>query len=289
MAKYNFELFHTDKKGMFLANLEVIWRFFSSSDFMYFAIFLKVGLLLCFFLKLARKSLYDFDRHKVLFSQFLTIFFIVYFFSVGRLPTFPYTRYFIPMQPVLAIIIILDLAVIFNFLSHYRSSAVGYTRVFLAIIVTGFIMLNISGNSNYLKGHLYEISNQYQGPLDYVIPFIKERYANPGDLVIATNYEETSFMYYLNAKVIVGYVGNNLEEDARMQPDIIVYRKLWGNFAPIFTNYLQQASYERISFPVLDYTVNNIPELHFRPHIQHRFRTLETAAEQEKTDIYIRR
>jgi len=31
--------------------------------------------------------------------------------------------------------------------------------------------------------------------------------------------------------------------------------------------------------------VNNIPELHFRPQIQHQFRTLETTDEQNKTDI----
>ncbi|RPI36382.1 MAG: hypothetical protein EHM54_05865 [Nitrospiraceae bacterium] len=289
MAKFNFELFHTDKIGMFWANLEVIWRFFVSSDFMYLAIFLKISLLLCFFLKLAAKSTYDFDRPKLFFSLFLTIFFIVYFFTVCKLPSFPYTRYYIPLQPVLTVIIILDLSVIFDFMSHYRSFAKGYARTILGMIVGGFIMVNIIGNSHYLKGHLYEISNQYRGPLDYVIPFIKERYTNTGGLVIATNYEETSFMYYLNAKVIVGYVGNNLEEDARMQPDIIVYRKLWGNFEPIFTNYLQQAAYERITFPVFDYTVNNIPELHFRLPIQHQFQTLETADEREKTDIYVRK
>jgi hypothetical protein len=289
MAKYNFELFHTDKIGMFWANLEVLWRFFASSDFVYLAIFLKISLLLCFFLKLAAKSIYDFDRPKVFFSLFLTIFFIVYFFTVCKLPSFPYTRYYIPLQPVLAVIIILDLSVIFDFMSHHRSFAKGYARTILGMIVAGFIMVNIIGNSHYLKGHLYEISHQYRGPLDYVIPFIKEKYTNTGGLVIATNYEETSFMYYLNARVIVGYVGNNLEEDARMQPDIIVYRKLWENFEPIFATFLREGPYERITFPVFDYTVNNIPELHFRLPIQHQFRTLETADEREKTDMYIRK
>ena len=256
---------------------------------MFLAIFLKLCLLSCFILKIAGKSLHDFDRPKVLFSLFLTIFFIVYFFTVCRLPSFPYTRYYIPLQPILAVIIILDLAVVGSFLSPHRSAAMGYARTFLGLIVAGFIMINVISNSDYLKGHLYEMSNQYRGPLDYIIPFIREKFVNTGDLVIATNYEETSFMYYLNAKVIVGYVGNNLEEDARMQPDIIVYRKLWGNFEPIFTNYLQQAAYERITFPVFDYTVNNIPELHFRLPIQHQFQTLETADERAKTDIYVRK
>jgi hypothetical protein len=164
-----------------------------------------------------------------------------------------------------------------------------YAAESLAVVVVGFVMFNIIQNANYLKGHLYEISNQYQGPLDYVIPYIRDNYPDPENLVIATNYEETSFMYYLNAKVIVGYVGNNLEEDARMRPDIIVYRKLWMNFEEVFRNFLEQQAHERISFPVMDYSVNNIPELNWRPPFHHRFRTLVTEDEQGKTDMYVRK
>ncbi len=289
MAKYNTQMFFTDETSLFKANFEVMWRYFASSDFMYPAIFLKICLLFCFLLKSARKSLVPFDRPKFVFSNFLTIFFIVYFVSIGKIPNFPFTRYFISLQPVLALIIILDIAVLYTFISQYESRSMVYARGFLVVIVAGFIMFNISNNANNLKGHLYEVSHQYRGPLDHVIPFIKERYANTSDLVIATNYEETSFMYYLNARVTVGYVGNNLEEDVRARPDIIVYRKLWQNFGQVFTNFMKQYEYERISFPVMDYSVNNIPELNWRPPFHHRFRTLESSDEREKVDIYIRK
>ncbi|HWR59467.1 MAG TPA: hypothetical protein VN328_11330, partial [Thermodesulfovibrionales bacterium] len=223
------------------------------------------------------------------FSGFMSLFFIVYFVFIARIPSFLYTRYFIPLQPVLALIIILDMAVIYNFLSQYPLLAMRYAMGLLGVVVVGFIMFNIAQNSNYLKGHLYETSNQYKGPLDYVIPYIRENYPNPENLVIATNYEETSFMYYLGSRVIVGYVGYNLEEDSRMQPDIIVYRKLWLNFEDVFRDFLARQSYERISFPVLDYSVNNTPELNWRPPIHHRFRTLHTSKEEEKVDIFIRK
>jgi uncharacterized membrane protein YuzA (DUF378 family) len=288
MAKYNFQLFHTDEAGMFWSSIKIIWRFFASSDFMYLAVFLKVCLVSCFFLSTADRSLHPPDRPKVLLSNFLTIFFVVYFVSIARIPNFPFTRYFIPLEPVLVLVIILDAAVIYNFFSQYQIGAAGYIRGFFGLILAGLIIFNIAQNSHYLKGHLYEMLNQYRGPLDYVIPYIKENYPYPENLVIATNYEETSFMYYLNAKVTVGYVGNNLEEDARIVPDIIVYRKLWGRFENIFANFLGQHAYGRISFPVLDYTVNNIPELNFLPHIQHRFRTLQTSKDEDKVDMFVR-
>jgi hypothetical protein len=73
-------------------------------------------------------------------------------------------------------------------------------------------------------------------------------------------------MYYLDSKVIVGYVGNNLEEDMQMVPDIVIFRKGWRNLDPkIFIDFLVRRRYERISFPVVDYKVNNIPELNLSP------------------------
>jgi hypothetical protein len=158
----------------------------------------------------------------------------------------------------------------------------------LAALVIGFLFFNGIKNYEYIKGHMYELSHQYRGPLDYLIPSIKDNYTDTDNLVIATNYEETSFMYYLNAKVTVGFVGNNLAEDAQTVPDIIVFRKWHRIFVPIFTNFLQQHSYGRISFPVADYPANNLPELNWAPPVQHQFRTGETSDEQAKVDMYVR-
>jgi hypothetical protein len=141
-----------------------------------------------------------------------------------------------------------------------------------------------------MEGHVYELFHQYKGPLDYLIPFIKEKYGETDKLVIATNYEETSFMYYLDSKVIIGYVGNNLEQDIQMVPDIVIFRKGWRNLDPrIFINFLSRYSYQRIFFPVVDYKVNNIPELNLSPEYQHQFRTLNTNDESIKVDIFLKR
>jgi hypothetical protein len=149
--------------------------------------------------------------------------------------------------------------------------------------------MNVYRNIEYIEGHVYELFHQYKGPLDYLIPFIKEKYGETDKLVIATNYEETSFMYYLDSKVIIGYVGNNLEQDIQMVPDIIIFRKGWRNLDPkIFINFLSRYSYQRIFFPVVDYKVNNIPELNLSPEYQHQFRTLITGDERMKVNIFLK-
>jgi hypothetical protein len=97
-------------------------------------------------------------------------------------------------------------------------------------------------------------------------------------------------MYYLDSKVIIGYVGNNLDQDMRLVPDIVIFRKGWRNLDPrIFIDFLARQDYRRKSFPVYDYKVNNIPEVNLSPEYQHQFKTLTTENERMKTDIYVRR
>jgi len=103
-------------------------------------------------------------------------------------------------------------------------------------------------------------------------------------LIIATNYEECSYMYYLNSKVILGYVGNNLKEDMKADPDIIVPRKIWSyikneDFMPFF----ERNRYTKKSFPVFDYFVNNIPETSM-----HLFKTKMAEDDSQCLDIYIK-
>jgi len=289
-AKFNRLLFGISEWEMYLASLAVIWKYFTVSDLIYLAIFLKFCLMVSF-MRLGLRDVPVSDRRKLMFSNFLAVVFIVYFFAIARIPNFPFTRYFIPLQPVLAAMIILDVALAYNLISLYPSPKIKYYRVILLIVFAGFVLTNIGKNVEYLKGHVYELSHQYKGPLDYLIPFIKETYEDTDKLVIATNYEETSFMYYLNSKVIIGYVGNNLEEDIQMVPDIVIFRKGWGSLnLNIFLGFLQRDRYERVSFPVFDYKVNNIPELNFLPRVfEHQFRTLVSGDERMKADIYLKR
>jgi hypothetical protein len=289
MAKFNFLLSGISKLDMYLVNLSVIWNYFRTFDFIYLAIFLKLCLLFSF-IRLGDKEIVPRDIRKLMFSNFLTVIFIVYFFAIGQIPNFPFTRYLIPLQPVLAVMIIFDLVLVYNMISLQPPHWVQYYKVLLLVGFIGLISINVSRNIGYLEGHVYELFHQYKGPLDYLIPFIKERYGDTDKLVIATNYEETSFMYYLDSKVIIGYVGNNLEQDIRMVPDIVIYRKGWRDLDPkIFIDFLSQHPYQRISFPVFDYRVNNIPELNLSPEYQHQFRTLTTEDERMKVNIFLKK
>ncbi len=289
-AKFNRLLFSISEWEMYMTNLAVIWKYLTLSDLMYLAIFLKFCILVSF-MRLAVRDVSASDRRKLGFSNFLSVIFAVYFVAIARIPNLPFTRYFISLQPVLAAMIILDVALVYDLISLYRSPKIGYWRVILLIVFAGFVVTNIGKNVEYLKGHFYELFHQYKGPLDYLIPFIKETYGDTDKLIIATNYEETSFMYYLKSKVIIGYVGNNLEEDTQTVPDIIVFRKGWGSLhRRIFLDFFGRHRYQRVSFPVFDYKVNNIPELNLWPAlIQHQFQTLNTKDERMKTDIYLKR
>jgi len=139
-----------------------------------------------------------------------------------------------------------------------------------------------------IVNHIYEIFHQYKGPMDYAIDYIKSNYKNTKALTVATNYEEYSYVYYLGCKAAVGYVGNNLEEDLKLSPDIIIVRKrnAWVN-PRCFDKFLQKSSYRKISFPVYDYPVNNLPELSY-PYIPHLFKTKLADNEAARLEMYVK-
>jgi len=222
-------------------------------------------------------------------SCFLSLFFIVYVFAIARIPNFLYTRYIIYLQPVLAAIIVLDVSMLLKSYALQSKTFLSLKMTGLLLIVGVFIIFNVVRNRENIAGHLAELSTPYKGPLDYTIPYIKEHYPQSDTLVIAANYEETSYMYYLKSKVIVGYVGNNLQEDTLLQPDIIAYRKAWGNHVPVFENFFKRTQYEPQKFPVKDSPINTIPELNFKPAFNHPFETRLTEDDKEATFLYIRK
>jgi len=290
LTEYYARGFQTDTMGLYLRNLSFIWDFFASSGLIYLAMILKILLLIFLVPKLFHdRNMDPAYANKTMFSLFLSIFFIMYFLLIPKIPTPFFTRYFISLQPILTIIIIMDVVVLFHLVSRHKSLVVRYARHALVGIFLAGLLVNISNNWPFIRGHFYELMHRYQGPLDHVIPFIQNRYGEKEGLVVATNYEETSYMYYLGAKVTVGYVGNNIEEDSRIQPDVIIYRKSWENFKPVFAKFIQNEPYEEISFPVVDYLVNNIPELHRQPPFCHQFETQLTTDEWRKTYIFIKK
>ena len=139
-----------------------------------------------------------------------------------------------------------------------------------------------------MKEHFYEMTHQYKGDLDYIIPYLKEKYPYTDSLTIATNYEEFSYMYYLKSKVTIGYVYNNIEDDVKHIPDVILYRKSWGTDPKYFNEFIQKAKYEKVTLPVADYFVNNIPEFGSNFVTQHQFRTKLASTEQQKVEVFLR-
>jgi hypothetical protein len=222
-------------------------------------------------------------------SNFLTLFFILTVLMVARSPQMMYTRYFICLLPAMSTVMIFDALMLRHCYSTRKQKAVNYKVIVPGIL---FVVLFFSSFINILpqlKAHLYEMTHQYKGPLDYTIPYIKENFPRADTLVIAANYEEYAYMYYLNSKVLIGFAGTNVAEEARIMPDIIAYRKYWPRFRSVFNNYFQNALYEPVMFPVFDGLVNNIPELNLMPSLTHKFKTALTENPQEATYLYIRR
>jgi hypothetical protein len=130
--------------------------------------------------------------------------------------------------------------------------------------------------------------------LDYIIPYILKNVKSPEKLIVATNYEETSFMYYLKCKTIIGYVKNNLEEDMRIEPDILLYRRRWASKEnnEIFGQFYDRAKFTPVYFPVQDYYVNNIPEINdeiLDIFVRHQFETQVAESENDQLLIYVRK
>jgi len=194
------------------------------------------------------------------------------------------------MQPIVSIIAIVDFTVL---LSIFKKNAKTFWNTKTSSLVAVFIVLmgfTFFENLPSIEGHAYEMTHQYKGPLDYTIPYIKTTYPNAANLTIATNYEETSYMYYLKSKVVVGFVGNNLPEDTAATPDLISYRQSLGsNFEKVFDYYLGKAKYTRTAFNAKDIPLNNIPELNFdMPIYNHYFKSVLPEKEGEKVSLLIK-
>jgi hypothetical protein len=124
-----------------------------------------------------------------------------------------------------------------------------------------------------LIGRATELRDPYRGPLDHVIPYLAERYPDPSRLVIATNYEEFSYMFYLGATVTCGFYAPDLARDLALTPDVIVLRP-WPRHVQALEQLVAAGDYEPHEFPVGNVHVNNLPELSLNnARLVHRFRS----------------
>lgn len=273
--------------GRYWENLVFLAGFFAKYEFLYLALFVKAaqGLLRYLHSREAGELAGD-ARRKLLASDFLSLFFIVHLLVAARAP-WVFTRYVIVLQPILTAILLLDVFLIFYFLDLLVSpGAIARFKKGLALLLVLGFCLNSRHKLEPLAGHVHELLYPYKGPLDFAIPYILENYKDTGKLVIAANYEENSLMYYLGAKVIIGFVKNNLEEDLKETPDAMIFRKYWERDPWELQFFLEKVGYGKIVFPVLDYPVNNMPDLHYG--VRHLFHTPLARNESDRLEIYVK-
>jgi hypothetical protein len=210
--------------------------------------------------------------------------------AIGCLNPLPLERYFVVLSPLVSGVFLLDAFALASALPARVSSA--RRRRAAAATVAALVALVLATRwpvLDDLQGRLAELGTPYRGPLDYVIPHLEARHANPEELVIATNYEEYALMYYLGSHVIIGLSLNNLARDRQLDPDVVVPRRRWPNSLRELDRFLRRGGYEEERFPVRDLHFNNIPALsrsRFIPDA-HRFRTAETDDPDEQLVIYL--
>ncbi|KKS42634.1 MAG: hypothetical protein UV05_C0039G0004 [candidate division CPR1 bacterium GW2011_GWA2_42_17] len=272
----------------YVTNIEATVDFFVRYDLLIFYAFLK---LILFF-----SGIYGNTKKKIavtlvqprFLSELLFIFLASYTAVIGLIPYYLFERYIIPMQPVLTAAVAIDCYLVYRITrGWFHSQSTGV--IFLLILLV--VSLGIRGFSNTtepIKGHIYELTHVYKGPIDDVILYLANRFKNPDKLIIATNYEEHAYIFYLGSKTIIGFVGNNLENDLKENPDIIIPRRNWGHNFKELTWFLSRGQYELISFPYTDLAVNNIPEIRNNIGIFHRYKTEITDSEDEKIKVFVR-
>ncbi len=288
-----FEKFFGMGSGIHIRHVSSILNFFIKYEFLYLAMAAKIVLLIlrfCLPASILPKTALEKTasvKQKLFLSDFLSLYFIMHILAVAKIP-YPtiFERYVIGLQPVLIAILLLDIFIIFELLSSMNRLPRRMLTPAILLLMSVIFVVNLADKTGLIRNHLYELSHQYRGPLDFAIPYIKDNYKNTDSLVIATNYEECSYMYYLNSKVIIGYVGNNLVEDMKANPDIIIMRKKWTYTSEqkIFTPFFGRNKYVMVSFPVFDYFVNNIPETSL-----HLFKTKMAENDSQRLNIYLKK
>lgn len=199
-----------------------------------------------------------------------------------------FQRYYLYIMPLLTCMFMLSVASCSTLLTlHEGTERMQQVKTWFmrGLIVTAAIPLLLSARN--ITGHVREIITPYKGTVDYTVSYIREHYPDPSKLVIATNYEEQSLMFYLGSRVTVGQVLNNLAEDLTYQPDVIIPRaSSMTRSLPYLEELRRKAIYRMVTFPIADYKVNNIPDLS-HPSINHQFTRLPVGEEGPMV-IYVR-
>ncbi|MHA2217783.1 MAG: hypothetical protein ACXACY_17750 [Candidatus Hodarchaeales archaeon] len=276
----------------YFSTLGSILKIFSLYEWFSIGLIFKIGFFVMFFFRSKMHESVKSEYNRLFFiSIFLNCLFFVAILSVSRSSYTIFSRYVIPFQPVMVLAAVLEGYIFLKwlFVSSYISKALKWSFVTMLTII---VALTISMQLPMLKGRVHELRFPYKGSLDFIIPYIIDNYKNPEKLIIATDYESTSYMFYLNSRVLIGFIPLHLEDDLKYTPDILIYRKLWRQDPAPFQYFMSKAEYKVISFPVFDYPVNYIPDLYLgigSDFFLHHFATVYTNDPFYQASIFVKR
>ncbi|MEE2678404.1 MAG: hypothetical protein VX546_07500 [Myxococcota bacterium] len=211
--------------------------------------------------------------------------FVAGYVALGALNPLPLERYFVVLSPAISGALLLDGFGLFSLVRRSNRTAVFASLAIIAVFLGGLAV-----RADSLGGRIAELRTPYRGPLDFAIPAIAARNARTEDLVIATNYEEYAFMYYLGSHVIVGLSLNNLARERNLEPDVVVPRRRWPRSLAALRPFLSEGEWEAERLPVRDVHHNNVPALsasRFLPD-PHRFTTPATEDPDAQLVLYWR-
>ncbi|HEX5068131.1 MAG TPA: hypothetical protein VFY49_18570 [Myxococcota bacterium] len=177
--------------------------------------------------------------------------------AFGCLNPLVYERYFVALSPALALAFLLDAFACADLLATAprawrRAAAAG-----LAFVVAG----SLAARRDALAGHLRELRAPVQGPLDFAVAHLRERYADPSTLLVATNYEAQPLMFYLGSRVIVGLAQGDIGRERGLEPDVVIPRRRWPRSLASLRGFVARGRWEEVRLPVEDTHYNEVPSL----------------------------
>ena len=218
---------------------------------------------------------------------------VVLYALVGAGNPIFFERYFVPVGPLLILVLLLDLEILWRGFGH-ETRQTRRPRG-LGIALSSAILASILWiRADELVGHVQEIRRPVVGPVDAAIEFIQARYPDPAALMIATNYEAEPYMYYLGSRVVGRFHGGTAEADAAeaaLEPDLVIPRSAQPRSLQAVRRYLMVHPFERHELSVADVAYNNIPELAPGRLLSttHRFATPQPGEDGPPLAIYERR
>jgi hypothetical protein len=214
--------------------------------------------------------------------------FVVGYVAMTCVNPLVYERYFVVVSPAVIGVFLLDAFALVEAVPRLLPGRGRAAASFAAILA---VVAATSGpRIEDLRGRLVEIAHPVHGPLDFAITHLAETTPRPAELVIATNYANHPFMYYLGARVIVGTNLNNIVRERRLDPDVVIVRRRWPRGQRELREFLARGGYQRETLPVRDTHFNNIPALSRSRSTPdtHRFRTPVPEDDEARLEIYRR-